>query len=66
VKGSAYASVSGTVFGLVATLQLIRAVLQVPVQIGTLQIPVWFSWVAAFVVGGLCVWGFRTARPARG
>jgi uncharacterized integral membrane protein len=63
---SNYALVSGSVFGIIAVLQAMRAVLQVPVQVGTQSVPVWVSWLAAFIGGSLCVWAFRTARQARG
>jgi hypothetical protein len=56
---SAYQSVSGLMFGLVAILQLVRAVRQVPVQVGSMSIPVSASWVAALLAGGLCFWAFR-------
>jgi hypothetical protein len=57
--------VSGIVFGIIAALQAIRAVLQVPAQIGAREVPVWISWVAVVVAGSLCIWAFRTARQAR-
>ncbi|GLQ48358.1 hypothetical protein GCM10007862_34090 [Dyella lipolytica] len=59
---SKYAVVSGTVFGVVAAVQAIRAVNQWPVQIGSFAVPVWFSWVALVVAGGLCVWAFKSER----
>lgn len=55
-----YAVVSGAVFGLVAILQAARAFNQVPVHVGSLEIPVLASWVAAVIAGGLCVWAFRS------
>jgi hypothetical protein len=58
---SGYRTVSGVVFGVVALAQAIRAVMQVPVQLGTTTIPVWVSWVAVVVAGGLCVWAFRSS-----
>jgi len=61
-----YALVSGSVFAIIAALQAIRAVLQVPAQIGSQPIPVWVSWLAALIGGSLCVWAFRTARQVRG
>jgi len=56
-----YRTVSGVVFGLIALAQGIRAVMQVPVQVGTTMIPVAASWVAVVVAGGLCVWAFRSS-----
>lgn len=55
-----YALVSGVFFGVVAVLQAVRALYQWPVHIGTCEIPVWFSWIAMVVAGGLCVWAFRS------
>ena len=60
---SGYQTVSGLVFGLVAVLQLVRAVRQLPVQVGSMAIPVWASWIAVLVAGGLCLWAFRR-QPA--
>ena len=55
-----YAAVSGTIFGIIALLQATRALMQVPVHIGTHGVPVVASWIAALVTGGLCVWAFRS------
>jgi hypothetical protein len=59
---SQYATVSGIIFGVVALIQLIRAVEEWAVQIGPYAVPVWFSWIAFVVAGSLCVWAFRSAR----
>ena len=56
-----YRTISGMVFGLIAIAQGIRAAMQVPVQVGTTEIPVWASWVAVLVAGSLCVWAFRSS-----
>jgi hypothetical protein len=55
-----YLVVSGAVFGIVAVLQVARAVMQLPVHVGSFEIPVFASWVAAVVAGSLCVWAFRS------
>jgi hypothetical protein len=57
---SKYALVSGSVFGLVALLQAIRAFNQWPVQVGPFAVPIWFSWIAFVVAGGLAIWAFRS------
>jgi len=59
---SKYAVVSGVLFGVVAVLQAVRALNQWPVHVGTLEIPVWVSWVAMVVTGSLCAWAFRSGR----
>ena len=55
-----YRLVSGTVFGVVAIIQLIRAIKEWPVQIGPFSIAVSFSWIAFVVAGALCIWAFRS------
>ena len=55
-----YITVSGLVFGIVAAAQAVRAFLQLPVHIGSFEVPVWASWIAAVVAGSLCAWAFRT------
>jgi hypothetical protein len=57
-----YALVSGVFFGVIALAQLIRAVNQVPVQIGSVAIPVWASWLAVLVTGSLCAWAFNSRK----
>jgi hypothetical protein len=57
-----YVLVSGCVFGFVAVAQAGRALLQLPAHVGSFEIPVWASWVAAVVAGSLCVWAFRSRK----
>jgi len=59
---SRYVAVSGILFGLLALAQLIRALNQVPIQVGSVGIPVWASWVAVLVAGGLCAWAFASRK----
>lgn len=55
-----YVFVSGTIFGLVALIQAVRALCQWPLQVGSVQVPVWASWMAAAVAASLCLWAFRS------
>lgn len=55
-----YVLVSGLVFGFVAVAQAARALMQLPAHVGSFEIPVWGSWVAAVVAGSLAVWAFRS------
>ena len=57
-----YTLVSGIIFGIVAIIQAVRAVSEWPVQVGPIAIPVWFSWAAVVVAGGLCAWAFASRR----
>lgn len=54
-----YRTVSGLFFALIALLQAIRALMQLPIQVGATSIPVWLSWVAVAVTGALATWAFR-------
>ena len=55
-----YAVVSGLIFGIIALLQAARAVAELPVRVGSTEIPVLASWIAAVAAGGLCVWAFSS------
>jgi len=57
---SKYVLISGMVFGFIAVAQALRALIQVPVHVGSFEVPVWASWAAAIVAGSLCVWAFRS------
>ena len=59
---SRYVVVSGVLFGVIAVFQAVRALNQWPVQVAGLDVPVWVSWFATAVAGGLCVWAFRSGR----
>jgi hypothetical protein len=66
MRRSGYQTVSGLVFGIITLGQGIRAVLQLPVQVGSTSVPVWLSWIAVVVAGGLCLWAFRPPAPQHG
>lgn len=57
-----YEQVSGVFFSLIAVAQFYRALRALPAQVGTLQIPVWWSWLACLVTAALAVWAFRSAN----
>jgi len=56
-----YELISGTLFGLIAVLQLTRAILAFPVQIGQMSIPPWASVVVGLVCACLSIWAFRSS-----
>jgi hypothetical protein len=56
-----YALVSGLFLALLTIGQLLRLILRWPVRIGTFDVPMWCSGVAAVIVGSLAVWAFRVA-----
>lgn len=57
-----YVRVSGVVFGVVAVVQALRLFNRWPVQVGPFAVPVWFSWIALLLAGGLCIWAFLSGR----
>lgn len=55
-----YTLVSGVAFGVGAAVQALRALLQVPIVVGGIEVPIFASWVTAVVASGLCIWAFNT------
>jgi len=55
-----YVVTSGAVFTLVAILQALRAVEQIPLTVGSFAVPVAASWAAALVAASLALWAFRS------
>lgn len=60
MSNTAFCRVAASVFGIVAIVQAARLVLQLPVQVGSMPVPMAASWFALLVAGGLSVWGFRS------
>lgn len=54
-----YAQVSSAFFAIIAVLHLVRLVMQVPVQVADMSIPLVASVGGFVLTGGLAVWGFR-------
>jgi uncharacterized membrane protein YecN with MAPEG domain len=51
--------VASVLFGLFAIGHLIRLIKQIPVQVGSHQIPMGLSWVALIIAALLCIWLWR-------
>lgn len=47
---------------LVAVGHLLRVVFQVPLLVGSVDVPMWASAMAVIAVGGLAVWLWREER----
>jgi hypothetical protein len=58
MSDKAFFRIAGAVFGLVAIAHLVRIVMALPVTIGGWAAPMWVSWVAVIVAGGLSIIGF--------
>ena len=57
-----YVVVSGIIFGLIALAQFVRALNQLPVQVGGAEIPIWVSWLAGILIGGMALWAFASRK----
>ena len=57
-----YVIVSGWFLALLTCVQLLRIVMQWPVRVATIDVPLWPSAIAALIVGSLSIWAFRVAR----
>ena len=64
MKSSAYVALSGTLFGLIAIVHLVRLLFAWPVQVAQQTIPVWYSGVGLVLAGLLCVWALRLIANA--
>jgi uncharacterized membrane protein YecN with MAPEG domain len=53
--------VASILFGLFAILHVYRLINQIPVMVGSQQVPMGVSWVALIVAAILCIWFWRLA-----
>ncbi|MGB3563779.1 MAG: hypothetical protein WBH75_03605 [Thermoanaerobaculia bacterium] len=61
MSSRAYLVISGTIFGFVAILHLLRVVNSWAVVVGPWSAPMWISWLGTLVPVVLCVWALRLA-----
>lgn len=59
-----YNIVTAVLFLIIAVLHLLRVILGWPARIGSVDIPVWASWLALVITGGLAYCGFRLRAGA--
>ena len=59
-----YTLVSGVFLSLLTVAQLLRVVMRWPVHVASFEVPIWFSVVAAVIVGSLAIWAFRARGQA--
>ena len=58
----AYLKFSGAIFGVVALAHLHRLVRHWPIDVAGHTVPLWVSWVALVLAGGLSIWALRLLR----
>jgi hypothetical protein len=56
----------GVIFALVALFHLVRIFMEWTVIIGDWSIPMWASWIALVVAGGLALLGLRLGERRQG
>ncbi len=61
----AYLLISGTLFGLISLLHLVRLHGHWPAVIGGWTVPLWISGLGFVLPGALSLWAFRLARRSR-
>jgi hypothetical protein len=59
MNSRAYMTVSGSVFGIVAVLHLLRVVNGWVVEVGPWSVPMTVSWLGTIFPAVLCGWAFR-------
>lgn len=57
-----FLGVSGTIFGIIAVLHLLRIIYGWPAQIGTFVVPTWLSWLSLLIAGYLAITAFSLLR----
>jgi hypothetical protein len=54
-----YLIISATMFALVAIMHFVRLLNHWSLQIGTMTVPIWGSWLVLLIGVSLSVWAFR-------
>jgi hypothetical protein len=62
MNAKAFSLVAGVIFALVALFHLVRIFMEWTVIIGDWPIPMWVSWIALVVAGGLALLGLRLSE----
>lgn len=65
MREKSYLLVSATIFALVAVLHLARLLGSWAVQVGTVTLPFWGSWLGLIIAATLSVWGLQLAYPRK-
>ena len=60
-----YNTITAVLFLVIAVLHLLRIILGWPARIGSVDFPMWGSWLALVVTGGLAYFGFRLGAGTR-
>ena len=58
----AYLIITGSLFGIIAVLHLVRLIYQWPMQVGTMNIPIIASCAGLLIAAILFIWAFLLVR----
>lgn len=64
MDAKSFLRLAGVIFALVSLAHLLRAAMAWPILIAGWSVPVWLSWVAFVIAGGLSYFGLSLARRA--
>ena len=62
MNAKTFSLVAGVIFAVVALFHLVRIFTEWTVIIGDWSIPMWVSWIALVVAGGLALLGLRLSE----
>ena len=62
MDAKAFSLVAGVIFAGVELFHLVRIFMEWAIVIGNWSIPMWVSWIALIVAGGLALLGFRLSE----
>jgi hypothetical protein len=57
-----FTAIASAIFAVVALVQILRIYFGWPVVIGGWSVPMWFSWIAFVVAGGMSYFGMSLVR----
>ena len=60
MKSVTYIRITAAIFGVVAIAHAVRLILRVPIHAGSLEVPMWISYVGIVAPGALSIWGFAS------
>jgi len=62
MDAKAFSLVAGVIFVVVALFHLVRIFMEWTIVIGNWSVPMWVSWIAFVVAGGLALLGLRLSE----
>jgi hypothetical protein len=57
--------ISGTIFGIVALIHLLRILTAVPILVGSCSVPIWINWLGLGGATFLFIWLWRVSASGK-